>query len=263
VSGPPPIDWSVGCYETFADQLAPISEHVIALAAPGANETLLDIACGTGNAALLAARSGATVSGVDTAERLIEVAAAGAAAEGLPASFTVADAQALPFDDATFDVVVSVMGIIFAPDARRALSESLRVLRPGGRAFLSAWCPGGAVDAMVGVMMRGVAEVLGPPPARFRWGDADAVRELARELGADMSFHDGRLAFTADSPEAYLDEQEHDHPSFHWSGDVLAEHGSDPEPLRSKALAALREHNEDPAAFRSTSRYHVIELHDS
>ena len=260
MGGPPPIDWSAGRYETIADQLAPISEHVIELAAPGANETLLDIACGTGNAALLAARGGAVVSGVDVAERLIEVASADAAAEGLSASFAVADAQALPFADDTFDVVVSVMGLIFAPDARRALAEALRVLRPGGRAFVSAWRSGGAVDAMVGVMMSGVAEVLGPPPARFRWSDADAVGALARELGADATFHDGELVFTAGSPEAYLAEQEQDHPSFHWSQQVLAERGRDPEPMRERALAALREHNEDPAAFRATSRYHVIEL---
>jgi SAM-dependent methyltransferase len=257
---PPPVDWSVGRYETLADQLGPISEHVIALAAPRANETLLDIACGTGNAALLGARSGAIASGVDNAERLIEVAAARAAAAGLTANFAVADAEALPFADAAFDVVVSVMGVIYAPDARRALAEALRVLRPGGRAFVSAWCPGGAIDAMVGVMMSGLAEVLGPSPARFRWGDADAVGAFARELGADASFHDGSLAFTADSPEAYLAEQERDQPSFHWSRQVLAEHGSDPEPLRSRVLAALREHNEAPSAFRATSRYHVIEL---
>jgi SAM-dependent methyltransferase len=258
---PPPIDWGAGRYETLADELEPISEHVIGLAAPGAPETLLDIACGTGNAALLAARSGAIAGGVDTAERLIEVAVGRAAAAGLPANFAVADAQSLPFADAAFDVVVSVMGVVFAPDARRALAETLRVLGPDGRAFASAWCPGGAIDAMISVMMSGVAEVLGPPSARFRWGDADAVRALARELGADASFHDGSLAITADSPEAYFAEQERDHPSFHWAREVLAEHGSDPETLRSDALAALREHNEDPGAFRCTSRYHVIELH--
>ncbi len=161
----------------------------------------------------------------------------------------------------TFDVVVSVMGVIYAPDARRALGEALRILGPGGRAFVSAWRAGGAIDAMVAVMMRGLAEVLGPPPNRFRWGDADAVRGLARELGADASLYDGSLALTAESPEAYLTEQERNQPNFHWCRQVLAEHGSDPEPLRSEALAALREHNEDPAAFRCTSRYHVIELH--
>ncbi len=75
-----------------------------------------------------------------------------------------------------------------------------------------------------------------------------------------MCFHDGTLAFTAESPEAFLTEQEAEHPTAHWAREVLAEHGVEAGPMHDRALAALREHNEDPAAFRATSRYHVIEL---
>ncbi len=257
---PPPIDWSAGRYETFADQLAPIAEHVIALAAPAANETLLDVACGTGNATLRAARRGANATGLDMAARLIEVAAAQAADEGLPASFVVGDAQALPFDDDTFDVVVSVMGIIFARDGDIALGEVMHVMRPGGRAFVSAWLGGGAVDAMVRMLMSGITEVLGPARPRLPWFDTEAVHAFAAEAGATARFHAGELVFTAESPETFLAEQERDHPTSRWAAQAFAERNADGGPMYERALAALREHNEDPAAFRATSRYHVIEL---
>jgi SAM-dependent methyltransferase len=257
---PPPINWDAGRYETFAAQLAPVSEHAIRLAAPAANETLLDIACGTGNAALLAARGGAIVSGVDVAPRLIEVARMRAADEGVRASFSLGDAESLPFGDATFDSAVSVFGLIFAPNARRAAAEALRVLRPGGRALVTAWCPGGGVDAMIGVMVAAVGDVLGASPARFRWGDRDEVGALAQDLGATVAFHDGTIGFAADSPEAFLAEQEAEHPTALWAQQVLAEHGVDPGPMRARALAALHEHNEESTGLRATSRYHVIEL---
>ncbi len=209
---------------------------------------------------MLAARSGTIVRGVDTAERLIEVANERAAAEGLPASFTVADAQALPFADAMFDVVVSVMGVVYAPDARRALGEALRVTRPGGRVFIAAWLPGGGLDAMVGARIARVSDVIGPGPDRFRWGTANDVRALAGTLGATADFQHGAVLFTAESPEAFLVQEEREHPASIWSRGVLEGHGADAAPLHDHALAALREYNEDPTAFRSTSHYHVAEL---
>jgi SAM-dependent methyltransferase len=260
---PTPADWGAGHYETFAADLEPVAEHVVTLAAPVAGSTLLDIACGTGNAALIAAHRGAVVSGVDSAARLIEVARERAAQTGLRASFHVADAQLLPFEDRAFDSVVSVFGVIFAADARQTLAEALRVVRPGGRAVLSAWRSGGAVDAMVGTMIGALSQVLGPPPARFKWGDPDAVRQLAAGLDAEVQFHDGTLAFTAESPEAFLLAQEQQHPMSIWGRDLLERHGGDSGASHERALAVLREGNEDPAAFRATSRYHVIEVRRS
>src|SRR5205085_2967405 len=100
----------------------------------------------------------------------------------------VGDAQALPFDDAAFDAVLSLFGIIFAPDAERAFAETLRVLRPRGRALLTAWVPEGPIDAMVGVLVRALAQVTGAPPRRFAWHDPEAVGAVAARHGAHVTF---------------------------------------------------------------------------
>src|SRR3954462_10924744 len=126
------VDWGVGEYEQTAAELEPVAEHVVALARLEAGERVLDVACGTGNAALLAARTGARATGVDGAPRLIEVARTRAAADGLAPAFVVGDVHQLPFGDGAFDVVLSVFGVVFADDPPRALGELVRVLRPGG-----------------------------------------------------------------------------------------------------------------------------------
>jgi SAM-dependent methyltransferase len=251
------VDWGAGRYEETAADLEPVAAHVVALASPQPGEKVLDVACGTGNAALLAARAGAETTGVDAAPRLIEVARGRAQAEDLPVRFDVGDAQALPYDDATFGVVVSVFGVIFAPDAERAFAEIVRVLRPGGRALLSAWVPGGTVDAMVGVFMRAVAAVTGPAPARFAWHDAAAVGELAARHVAELSVQEADVAFVAESPEAYFAANEADHP-MSVSMRPLLERGGDGDAIREQALTILREGNEDPDAFRVTSRYRIL-----
>src|SRR5919199_1651139 len=104
------LDWSVGEYERSAHELAPAARHVVELAALAPGERVLDVACGTGNAALLAARAGAVVTGLDAAARLIDVARGRAADAGVEASFVVGDAQALPFEDGAFDAVLSIFG---------------------------------------------------------------------------------------------------------------------------------------------------------
>src|SRR5882757_10553132 len=105
-----PIDWGTGRYEETAGQLLPASEAVVEAARVRAGERVLDVGCGTGNAALLAARAGARVIGVDPAARLLEVARAAATAEGLDAAFVEGEAAALPLDDASADAVLSVFG---------------------------------------------------------------------------------------------------------------------------------------------------------
>jgi len=125
------LDWGIGKYEAAALELEPAARHVVRAANLAPGEHVLDVACGTGNAALLAARAGAVVTGLDGAERLIEVARSRAAAEGLEASFVVGDAQELKFDDGSFDVALSVFGVIFAFDAEKAFSvPGVRVADP-------------------------------------------------------------------------------------------------------------------------------------
>ena len=124
-------DWSIGCYERTAAQLLPAAEAVVARAAPLAGELVVDVGCGTGNAALLAAARGARVIGVDPAARLLEVARAEAAARELEATFVAGEAAAIPLPEASADAVVSVFGVIFAPDAAAAAAELTRVSRDG------------------------------------------------------------------------------------------------------------------------------------
>jgi SAM-dependent methyltransferase len=251
------VDWGVGRYEETAADLEPVAAHVVALAGPQLGEKVLDVACGTGNAALLAARAGADTTGVDAAPRLIEVARGRAQAEDLPVRFDVGDAQALPYDHATFDVVLSIFGVIFAADAERAFGEIVRVLRPGGRALLSAWVPGGTMDAMVGVFMRAVAAVTRPAPVRFAWHDEAAVGELAARHGAELSVDEGEVAFAAESADAYFAANETHHPMSVSMRPLLERAGGD-DAIRDEALAILREGNENPDAFQVTSRYRIL-----
>lgn len=198
------LDWGAGEYERTARELEPAAHHVVAVAAVARGERVLDLACGTGNAAIEAARLGAAVTGLDAAPRLIAVAEARAAAAGVEAAFVVGDAQDLPFGDGAFDCLVSVFGVIFVPEPPRAMAEIVRVLAPGGRALISAWKPEGAVHRMVGVLARGVAEAGGPRRPPFPWHDPDAVRELAAPHGATVEAEDGRLVIEGASPEAYF-----------------------------------------------------------
>jgi SAM-dependent methyltransferase len=252
-------DWSVGRYESFARELEPAAEHVVELAALRPGERVLDLGCGTGNAALLAARAGALVTGLDPARRLLQVARDRLAADQLDGTFVVGDAQSLPFEDDAFDVVLSVFGVIFAPDARTAVSELLRVLSADGRALISAWTPGGAVDAMTGVIIGAIGAALGTEIPRFPWHDLTAVRGLAATLGATINVREGEIAFTADSPESYLADQEGHHPLTIAGRNLLAHAGSY-EHTRARMLDALTEGNEDTKRFRATSGYRVIEL---
>lgn len=254
-------DWGLGNYELTAAELEPVSERVVAMAKPHRDEALLDIGCGTGNAAILAARFRASVTGLDQAPRLIEVARNRAEADGLDVSFLVGDAESLPFPDASFDVAVSVFGIIFAPDPERAFAEMVRVVRPSGRAFVTTWLPAGAIDALVGVFIRFVNAATGKPAPdpRIRWHDADTVRQMAEARGATVSFHDGNLGFTARSPQDYLDRNLQNHPMSVGMEALLKEAGT-LDSMRADALEVLTNGNEDPGAFRVTSNYRIIEL---
>jgi SAM-dependent methyltransferase len=141
---------------------------------------VLDVACGTGNLAFPAARAGATVTGVDIAANLIEQARARAEAEGIQAQFDEGDAEQLPYGDSSFDVVVSMFGVMFAPRPELIASELLRVCRSGGKIALANWTPGG----FVGQMFKTISGHVPPPPnmpSPLKWGDEATVRE---RLGA-------------------------------------------------------------------------------
>ncbi len=253
------VDWGVGEYERTAAELEPAARHVVDLAAIVPGERVLDVACGTGNAAVIAAAGGAEVTGLDAASRLIDVARARTAAAGIGATFVVGDALDLPFGDGAFDAVLSVFGIIFAPDPERALAEIVRVLRPGGRALLAVWIPEGAIDRMVAVLARGVADAGGPRRPPFAWHDPDVLVPVAARLGVALTTEDAGLVIEGPSPEAYFAAGESSHPMSVAMQPLLDSTGRYPE-LREAAIAALREGNEDPAGFKVTSPYRVIRL---
>ncbi|HEY2654886.1 MAG TPA: methyltransferase domain-containing protein [Solirubrobacteraceae bacterium] len=256
------IDWGIGHYEETASELEPAAEYVVSLAGLQAGERVLDLATGTGNAALLAARSGAVVTGLDAAPRLIGVARERAEDEGVDASFVVGNLEALPFESAAFDVALSVFGLIFTSDPDRAFAEMMRVLKADGRALLSVWVPAGPIDAVVGVLGRAMAAATGSTPKRFAWHDPDAVRELAARHDAEIQVRDAQLDITGESPEAHFAMNEQTHP-MSIAGRPILERAGTYEGVREQALAILREANEDPQAFHVSSPYRVIEIHRS
>jgi SAM-dependent methyltransferase len=254
------VDWSAGEYETTAAELAPAAEDVVARADPAPGEVVVDVACGTGNAALLAAGRGARVVGVDGAPRLLEVARGRARDAGLAVDFREGDLLALPVDDAAADVVLSVFGVIFAADPGAALREMRRILRPGARAFVTAWIPEGPIDAMLGAMGRIVGRLTGAPrPERFPWADPRAVGAAAAGAGLALAASvRTRLPIRAASPEAYV-EAGASHPMAVTIRPVIERAGVEEE-IRAAMLAPLREANEDPRGLLVHSPYVVHEL---
>jgi len=135
--------WSLGDYGSVARHLQPISVALAEAVGIGPGDEVLDVAVGDGNTAIVAAKAGATVTGVDLTPAQLELARSRCAAEGVEVDLREGNAEALPFDDVRFDAVVSAMGLIFAPDHEAATAEAARVVRPGGRVGITAWSDGG------------------------------------------------------------------------------------------------------------------------
>lgn len=254
------VDWGKGRYEDTAAELEPVAAAVVAMAAPRPGQRLLDIACGTGNGALLAAAEGADVVGVDAAPRLVAVAEQRAAAAGLSLELLVGDAAALPVADASCDIVISIFGVVFAADPAQALAEIARVLAPGGRAYVTAWVPAGPIDAMLTVLGRAIGRATGgaPPPRRFAWSKTDSVRSLAEPCGLEVSTTRHELEIRAASPAAYVDAgREHPMALDAWP---LLERAGGLETLREEMIGALAAGNEDPPRLLIRSPYVVHAL---
>jgi len=140
--------WSAGAFEEIADSIHDMHVALVEALAPQRGERWLDVACGAGNAAELAAGAGARVTGIDLSPRLIDVAKARAEAGGYDIEYRVGDAESLDVDDAGFDRVLSSVGMIFAPDHDAVARELARVTRPAGRLAFSAWTPEGTIGEM-------------------------------------------------------------------------------------------------------------------
>jgi SAM-dependent methyltransferase len=177
--------WMAGDFGQVAKMIETNAEEFIARLAPGPGARVLDVACGSGNLSIPAARRGAIVTGVDIAPNLLEQARARAESEGLTIQFDEGDAESLPYADAAFDVVVSMYGAMFAPRPELVAAELVRVCRTGGRIAMANWTP----DGFIGQMFKVTGKHVPPPPnmpSPIKWGDEETVRERLRDGIADL-----------------------------------------------------------------------------
>jgi SAM-dependent methyltransferase len=194
----PQTMWGSGNYAAVAEKITRAGELVVTRAGIEPGMDVLDVACGSGNASIPAAGAGARVTGLDFAPALLEIARERCADAMVEIDFVEGDAQDMPFDDASFDRVVSVFGHMFAPDHERMAAELKRVLRPGGTTAFACWTPEGGI----GRMFKAISEVVPPPPGStppLLWGTEDHVRRLM----GDATFERHAIVWEDESVESY------------------------------------------------------------
>lgn len=184
--------WGAGDYAPIGLATMPVAEVLVHSANPHAGQKVLDVACGTGNVALVLARRHCEVTGIDLVPALVEKARRRSAADGTEIRLLEGDAQALPFADASFDAVFSVFGVMFAPDQKRAAAELARVCRPGGTVALASWIADGAIAAFFGAVVRNLPPVPGLEPPT-RWGTVRGLRELFGDRAQRFRFEQRTL----------------------------------------------------------------------
>jgi SAM-dependent methyltransferase len=192
--------WGSGNYAAVADKIVTAGQRTVDRAGIEPGMDVLDVACGTGNATIPAAKLAARVTGIDFAPALLEIARECGADAMVEVDWVQGDAQSLPFEDASFDRVMSIFGHMFAADHKSTADEMRRVCRPGGRIAIACWTP----EGNIGGMFRTLGEIGPPPPEGFQspllWGTEDHVREL---LGDDAEFERAEVEWVDSSVETY------------------------------------------------------------
>ena len=173
--------WMAGDFGQIAKFTQTNAEEFVKRCAVKAGLRVLDLACGTGNTAIPAARAGARVTGLDIAPNLLDQARARAEREGLMIRFDEGDVEELPYAAASFDLVISMFGAMFGPRPNRVVGELVRVCRPGGRIAMASWTPRGFIGQIHQIMAK-YAPVLPDLPSPLLWGDEATVRERLRVL---------------------------------------------------------------------------------
>jgi SAM-dependent methyltransferase len=197
------VTWSSGAYDKIAWITVPLADTLCDAVDIRPGSKVLDVATGTGHVALAAARRFCETTGVDYVPALIEKARARADAEGLAVAFEEGDAEALRFDDGSFDFVLSAIGVMFTADHPKAASELVRVCKPGGTVGMVNWTPSG----MVGDMFRAIAKHVPPPPEAKPpglWGTEDYLKEILGD-GVDLNITPGSVRTYFLSPEHFAD----------------------------------------------------------
>ena len=180
--------WSAGEYQELSPMIADVGELVVARADIKPGMTVLDVACGTGNAARPAARAGASVTALDITPKLLEIGRTKATNEGLAIDWQEGDAENLPFESEQFDRVLSTFGHMFAPRHKQTAEEMARACRKGGAIVTATWTPEGTV----GEVFKASAKYTPPPPdyssPPIKWGTEDHVRELFADVAKGFEF---------------------------------------------------------------------------
>jgi ubiquinone/menaquinone biosynthesis C-methylase UbiE len=204
IKGRQQATWSSGDYAVIGTTLSLTGELLCEALELRAGQRVLDVAAGNGNATLAAARRFADVTSTDYVPALLERGRARAAAERLPVTFQEADAEALPFADSSFDVVLSIFGVMFTPNQEQAASELLRVCRSGGKLGLASWTP----EGFIGQVFRTIGKYV-PPPAGIKppalWGTEQRLRELFGEGIAELKSTRRMFVFRYQSAEHWLE----------------------------------------------------------
>ncbi|MFZ2527096.1 MAG: class I SAM-dependent methyltransferase [Rhodococcus sp. (in: high G+C Gram-positive bacteria)] len=186
--------WALGDYPAVATEvIRKLGPILVSSCDVGAGDRVLDVAAGSGNVSIPAARTGASVVASDLTPELFDAGRRDAASAGVDLTWQEADAEALPFDDASFDVVLSCVGVMFAPHHQAAADELVRVTRPGGRIGLLSWTP----DGFIGRMFATMKPYAPPPPPGAqpppRWGDETHVRALLGDRVTDVEARTAQL----------------------------------------------------------------------
>ena len=196
--------WSAGDYPDIATYIESASEEVVALSDVQQGHEVLDVATGSGNCALIAASLGAKVTGLDLTPELFDAARRRFTEAGVEVELIEGDAEDLPFGDDSFDRVLSVFGVMFAPRHEQAAAELVRVCRPGGVIAVAAWTP----EGVNGQMFKTVGSHMPPPPPELTpptmWGNEEHVRALFQDSGAELEFARRMVTFSYESPDAWL-----------------------------------------------------------
>jgi ubiquinone/menaquinone biosynthesis C-methylase UbiE len=195
--------WTAGEYARIGNPIAIMGELLCEAVDLRSGDKVLDVATGSGNTAISAARRFCEVTGMDLAPESIEHARKRAEAEGMDITFEVGDAEDLSYDDASFDIVLSTIGVMFCPDQEKAASELLRVCRPGGKIGLASWTP----DSVTGNMLKTVGKHVPPPPGikpPSLWGTEERIEELFGEGVSSLEMNRRIYNFRYPSVDHYI-----------------------------------------------------------